>query len=583
MGLLLRHEACEKCGSSDGKAVYTDGSWHCFIPGCTNRKISDEFKEENDKPKSKVRSTAFAKTDPPTNTKVKMKESISPEKAQEIKERTSFDETGYRGITLATNKFFGIRYSYDGDKVEEVFYPVTRDGDLSGYKVRQVPKLFSAIGAVGNDCDLFGAFRFKAGGKYLLIVEGEHDAGAGYQMFKEYSDAKESDYVTAVVSITTGAGGCAKQLAANYDFINSFENVILGLDGDAAGKEAIEKAVAALPKGKVKVATWTRCKDPNQYLQEDKAKFFIQDFYNAKPHVPAGVVGSHELYDRIKQQSTIEKVPLPPFAKKLELMLGGGLHLGHIYNIAAQTGIGKTSVVNEFIYHWIFHSPHLIGVVSMELNAGQYGEVLLSRHIEQKLARLSTEDKLTALDTEAITQKGHELFIKEDGSPRFFLVEDRDGSVEDLQNTIEEMVISSGVKIVVLDVLQDIIEGMSNEEQGLFMKWCKSMIKSHGITFVLINHMRKAQGGTNTSNVTEDDIHGSSTIMKSASANILLKRDKSAEDPIVRNTTEADLPKNRITGDTGPAGKWYYDNVHHVMSDFDEYMAENGPAPGSEF
>lgn len=30
MGVFIRHEACEDCGSSDGKAVYDDGSTHCF-------------------------------------------------------------------------------------------------------------------------------------------------------------------------------------------------------------------------------------------------------------------------------------------------------------------------------------------------------------------------------------------------------------------------------------------------------------------------------------------------------------------------------------------------------------------------
>ena len=31
MAVFIRHENCEKCGSSDAKAVYDDGSWHCFL------------------------------------------------------------------------------------------------------------------------------------------------------------------------------------------------------------------------------------------------------------------------------------------------------------------------------------------------------------------------------------------------------------------------------------------------------------------------------------------------------------------------------------------------------------------------
>ena len=152
-------------------------------------------------------------------------------------------------------------------------------------------------------------------------------------------------------------------------------------------------------------------------------------------------------------------------------------------------------------------------------------------------------------------------------------MDDRDGTVEQIQNVIEQMIISSGVKIIVIDPLQDLIEGMSNEEQGLFMKWCKSIIKSHTVSFVLINHMRKKPGGDDSIKVSESDIMGSSTIAKSASYNVLLARDKDAEDPIERNTTYVTMPKSRLIGETGSAGKIYYDSLTHVMHDFDEYWS----------
>jgi putative ribosome biogenesis GTPase RsgA len=40
-------------------------------------------------------------------------------------------------------------------------------------------------------------------------------------------------------------------------------------------------------------------------------------------------------------------------------MLAGGLTLESIVNIAAASGIGKSSYINELIYHWIFNSPIL--------------------------------------------------------------------------------------------------------------------------------------------------------------------------------------------------------------------------------
>lgn len=555
MANFIRHTNCEDCGSSDGKAVYDDESTFCFV--CQTPHGS------NNKQKGKMQ--------------IQVKESkpvLTQEEKDRVKENTELKGYGFRGIDDDINKLFGVRYlSTEDNEVIKQYCPVTQDGQLVGYKVREAPKDFYSEGRTGADCELFMQFRFTRGGKYVLITEGEIDSLSAYQMLKRYNDARGSDFEIACVSPTTGAMS-HKQIAGQYSFFDKFDNIILCYDNDKAGREACERVIPVLPKGKVKLMTMQR-KDANEYLLANDSKSFIREFYNSKQYVPAGVISSSDLYEKIIEQAGLEKVTFPPFLKKLEVMLGGGLILGHIYNIAAMTSIGKTSIVNELIYHWIFNSPHHIGVVSMELNSGQYGEVMLSRHIQSKIARLSPEDKIKSLQSEDMRAKGRDLFSKEDGSPRFYLVDDRDGSVDQLKEVIEQMVVGSGVKIVVIDPLQDLIEGMSNEDQGLFMKWCKSMIKSHGISFVLINHMRKKQGGDNDIRVSESDIMGSSTIMKSASANILLARDKEAEDEVERNTTYVTLPKNRVFGDTGPAGKIYYDKYTHVMHDYDEYWGSH--------
>ena len=163
------------------------------------------------------------------------------------------------------------------------------------------------------------------------------------------------------------------------------------------------------------------------------------------------------------------------------------------------------------------------------------------------------------------------MLLDSEGNDRFFLLDNRDGSVEEIQDTIEELVVSCGCKVIVLDPLQDILDGLSNEEQALFMKWTKGFQKSHNVLFIYINHMRKAEKSG------EQDIMGSSTIIKSASATIILKRDKLAEDPIVRNTTEIQVPKNRLCGITGPAGGVYYDNETHTLHSLEEWMREHSP------
>lgn len=584
MANFVRHESCPNCGSKDNLAIYSDNSYFCFSH-CGYKSLSEDYKEELDSKQSKskvrVKSTTGIDMEQQTNEVKSTKPAITDEENQAIKEQTSVTGNGFRGIRDDIYKMFGVRHGFDeltGEVIEQ-YYPVTAEGQLTGYKIREVPKNFRSKGRTGADCDLFMSFKFNRGGKYLLIVEGEVDSLSAYQMLADYNKSKGSDFETAVVSPTTGAQS-KKQIAANYKFCDTFEQIILAMDSDKAGQDAAQEIIKYLPKGKVKLMQM-RYKDPNEYLMKGKQKEFISDFYNAKSYVPVGVLASTGIYERMLEQVTQEKISLPPVFSKLNTMLGGGLTLGHCYTCSGVTGGGKTSLTNEMIYHWIFNSPYTVGVVSLELSASQYGEALLSRHLNNKIARMAPEEKLIYLRSDKVKEAAKELFERPDGTPRFMLVDDRDSSLEQLQETIEEMVICAGVRLVVCDPWTDIaVDGLTIDEQAVAMKWIKSMIKSHECSFFLINHVRKSQSGQKDQSsgamISEADIIGSSTIAKSSSANILLVRDKMNEDSVIRNTTRIFLSKNRLLSETGPAGSVYYDADHHVLHELDGWMEEHG-------
>ena len=321
-------------------------------------------------------------------------------------------------------------------------------------------------------------------------------------------------------------------------------------------------------------------KDANEYLQKGDQKSFISDFYNAKTYVPAGVVGSSELYEKLLDSALVEKIPLPSFMKKLDEMIGS-IELGTIGIFAAGSGAAKTTVANELIYYWLFNSPHKVGVVSLELTCSQYAQAMLSRHIQNKISRIKDpEEKLTYLKQEKVKEKANELFLDEHGNDRFMLIDERDGSVEVLQDKIEELIISCGCKVLILDPLSDIMDSLTVDEQAKFMKWCKSMIKNYNCTFLMIAHIRKSGSNKDAAStgafIPEEAITGSSTIFKSASWVVMMMRDKYNEDPVVRNTTKLILSKNRSGGETGDCGSLYYDNQHHVLHDLDEWVQENG-------
>lgn len=580
MARFVKHTSCSSCGSSDAYALYVDDddyeSGHCF--SCQYTVPSREYIEEQDgKQVSKQKVRSSTKEQQMSVNEVKStKPAITEQDKTRVKSETTNKAGGFRGIRDEISTMFGVRHGIaeDTGEVCEQYYPITQEGLLVGYKVRECnPKGFYSIGRTGADCELFGQFKFNRGGKYILIVEGELDQLSAYQMLYDYNKSKGSDFETAVVSPTTGAQS-KKQIAAQYKFFDSFTTIVLAMDSDKAGKDAAEELLKYLPKGKVKVMKM-RHKDPNEYLVKGDSKAFLNDFYSAEKPVPVGVLPSDQLYERMMVQAKTEKLPWPEFMGSLNEFFKGGLPLGHIVNIAAATSVGKTTLVNELLYFWVFNSPHKCGIVSMELDAGQYAEALLSRHLGRKLVLISDEqEKIDYLQRPEIKEKADQLLKDDNGDPRFYLLDNRDGSVEDIQQTIEELVVSCGCKVIIIDVLQDIIAALPLDEQELFLKWSKSLIKSHGVTLVYINHTRKTSAGQNAAD-DEQSIHGSSSIIKSASVNIMLKRDKMSEDLAVRNRTDILVHKNRIFGITGPAGAVYYDNETHTLHNFDTWASEN--------
>jgi len=519
------------------------------------------------------------------------REALTPEEQQEIKEMTGLAGHGYRGIRDETSRWFGVRYEYDAETGEPCaqYFPTTIDGQLVGYRVRRFPKDFSqSPGKVGKECDMVGQFRFTSQAKVCLIVGGETKLLNTYQMLKDDITRRGKDYdVPAVVCSTLGEGGAWKQVQAQYAFFERFEKIIVCMDSDDPGREAAEKIAKVLPKGKAYIMTM-RYKDADDYVVDKagnaigKEREFLSDYWAAKPWTPDGIVGSGAVANRIREAAAAPKVPLPRFMHKLQRLMAGGIPLKTIINLGSASGTGKSTIVDECTYYWIFNSPYKPGIVTLESDVGQYGTKLLSRHVGRKIDLIeSVEEKLEFLARPDIMEAERNLYFKENGEQRFYLIEDRDGGLESMKAKIEELVIACGCQLIILDPLQDILDGLPIEEQATFLKWMKGMVKSHDVIFINVNHVRKSQGGKQANStgadLFEEDMQGSSSIFKSGACNLLFTRNKEAEDPIERNTTRMKASKIRWTGHTGVAGEYYYDNVTHTMYDKDDWLAKQPP------
>jgi hypothetical protein len=546
--------ACPRCkevgrdDSNDNLCVFDDGGMKCYAcgyyihPGTDEKGVPVERKKKESKP-------------------------LTKEQGREIWHSTSFDDTGYRGIEEETNKLYGVRTGYcteTGD-VELSYYPVYDETGITGYKIRRHPKKIYSKGKVKDDGYLFGQQLFKEKQGHCLIVEGEADALAAYQMLNRKAKV-------AVVSPTLGVEDTSKKVKLNYKLFEQFKTITVGLDSDEAGQKEQAIVAALLPIGKVKLAKW-RHKDPNDYLLKGEEDKFCKDFWDAEEYKPANVIDSHELLQHVYKRATLEKIPLPPFAHDLQKLMAGGIPLGYNIIIAAYTGVGKTTVTNELTLFWLQHSPHRPCIISLESDTGEYGTNIISAIIKKKVDCIEdNKEKVKLLDSRA---DEYNKILGTNFEESTFTMIDHQGSLssEEMQQKIEYARVVKGCKLFIIDPITLGLSGKDNRAMDEFTAWQVNYTKQHMVSFINVCHIRKADSKSAHSTggeVVAEDIKGSGSFTQTAACTILLRRNLMAEDETERNTTTVSVPKCRWTGRTGKAGKWFYDNDRHELTEYKE-------------
>lgn len=592
-GTVVGKFHCPECLSNDNLVVYVkedaDGNEYldasCFTPSCSNSFMTEAMIREQG-----ILEEGFVIP----KTKQVTKTAITLAEYKALVARTSHDTTQpdgsyYRGIKPETAAFYGHLFEKGVDGwIIRTYYPETKNthkgecNSLRGYKTRTLPKIFGThnIGITGSTNDFSGQHKFTTGGKWLLIVGGEEDKLAAAQMLRDYQiQRKQEDYDRiAVVSVTCGEQSLAKMCAAQYEFVDMFEEIILCMDNDEAGKAAVMDALKVLPEGKVKVMT-TSLKDANSMLLEGKQKQFISNFYDAKPLVETGIMSSSDAAQGIEEYLLTEKITLPPHLHRVQDAMRGGIKgSGAIVNIIGNTSVGKSFFSDVLVHHFIFNSPLKPTILSIERTSAELTLDLYSYHLKQNLTWFEDgNDAIDYLHRKDVKELCDQMLMNEFGEPRFFIIDDREGTVDVLKKQIERAVKQHDSKLIILDVLTDVIRSLPLDEQEMFMSFEKQM-KKEGVVFINILHTRKPssdKGGEDTfKRVNEYDILGSGTIPQSADINLVLNRNKMATDPVERNTTYVDLPKCR-GGSTGTdICKLYYDPTTRQQYDYDDWLAE---------
>lgn len=452
-----------------------------------------------------------------------------------------------RGISKETCQKAGYWIA----KVNGVCYQVAdyrdQNGSIISQKVRDKDKNFKTTGSHKSDA-LFGKHLWN-GGKKIVVTEGEIDM----LTVMELQDCKYP-----VVSLGHGAAAAKKTCAANYEYFDQFEQIILMFDMDEAGRKAVEEAAQVLPAGKVRVAVLP-CKDANEchMLGEDRA--VLEQIWNAGPWIPDGVVSALSLRERIREHLGSEDA--------VGMLFSGcsglndrtlGARGGEVIMVTSGSGMGKSTFVRQQALMWGKAMGKRVGLAMLEESVEETAEDLIGLNNHVRL-RQSDDLKNAIIEDGRFDQWFDELF----GNDTFHLYDSfAEAEADRLLAKLAYMRTGLGCDVIVLDHISIVVSASEESDErkmiDRLMTKLKGFAKSTGVVLVVICHLKNPEKGKAHEEgrpVSITDLRGSGALRQLSDTIIALERNQQGDAP---NLVLVRVLKCRFTGDTGIAGYMEY-------------------------
>ena len=520
---FLKHIPCEACGSSDGNSLYDDGHQYCHV--CSTYSHGAYTSGE------RVDNVGTYGHIP---TKSKVKPMIS--KNGEIKAIPD------RGITQQTCEAYGVRQ----DATRHYYPYFDQDGKEVAAKVRHVElKNFNVEGS-WSQAALFGQQLFAKGGKYITLCEGELDALAAYQM---------TGSKWPVVSIRNGASAALKDCKANYEYLDSFAEIVICFDADDAGIKASNE-VAELFGSKCKIVKHLKdFKDACDYLRNGRTAEFVNQWWRAETYVPDGIVAASSLWSTVNTPEPAAEA-FYPFKGLNDLLYG--LRKAELITVTAGSGLGKSQFLREILFNILNTTNWNIGGMFLEESVRKTARSVMSLHANKKLH---------LPDTPVSEQELKEAFDATLGTDRIFLF-DHFGSLalDNVLNRIRYMAKACDCRVVFLDHISLLVSGMDGNDDrkaiDVLMTRLRTLVQELEITLICVSHLKRPnsdKGHEDGQAVSLSQLRGSGAIAQLSDAVITLERNSMSPDANVRHTTKVAVAKNRYAGQTGPACDLRYD------------------------
>ena len=519
---FVQHEPCPACGSSDNLARYSDGHAVCFSGGCSHYERGDgTVTKTHNKPARSLEMTGVVAAIPD------------------------------RRISQSTAKRYGATVEYDTKgNITKHHYPYydKDSGSAIGTKVRIVEnKSFYATGGFDN-AGLFGQQAFKSGGKYITVTEGEADAMAVNEMF---------DGKWPAVSIRSGAAGAAKDIKANLEWLETFDNIVICFDNDKAGIEASKAVLNLFTPNKAKNVTLPM-KDAGDMLKSGQVQSFVKEWWNAKAFRPDGIVSGLDTWDMLQEQRDVKSIPYPWECLNAFTY---GFRRKELVTITSGSGMGKSQIMRELEHYLLKNTEDRIGILALEEDIPKTTLGIMSIEANKLLHIPEVRGTVTPEE-----ERGY--WDQTFGLDRLHLL-DHFGSTseDDLLGRIRYMARGLDCKWIILDHLSIVVSDQANGDErkaiDSIMTNLRKIVQETGVGLFLVSHLRRPSGQKaheDGGKISLGELRGSASIAQLSDMVIGLERDQQNADATVRNTTTVRVLKNRFSGLTGPACYLYYDN-----------------------
>lgn len=483
-----------------------------------------------------------------------------------------------RAINLAVAERFGVRVAVseqDGSTPVQHYYPKCVDGMITGYKIRNLEfKAFWAIGKA-TGCDFFGMEQAQLGDVYtrkLFIFEDELSAMSGFQALVQHSTATIKP---ACVALADGAGSAASQIARNQAFVSRFEEVVVCMDNDDAGEEAVRKVrsmlphvkVARIPKGLKKDGS--PIKDANDLLMENRSLELANALrYNAAKESPAGASTVADcLEDAMKKPEWGMSYPWPGLTE-----LTFGLRIGDVIAIGGGVGGGKTLIAHELSAHLINEHKQKVGVFMLEETPGNTLKNIAGKSANIPFHRPDAEFDPDLLRNEILKYDGSLFLYKNFGQNDW----------EDIKRCIRFWVVEHGVKFIFLDNITALVSHLTateiNTEVAKISVELAGLCNELEFTCFIFSHLNPPKGGApheEGGQVQEVQFTGSRGLMRFSQLILGFERNKQGEGDD-KNLSQIRVLKDRYFGQTGIIPTKYDPNTGRLTQRPDsEYDPKN--------